>query len=45
MGSDVGRAATGLAYLQETLQMQSAEYQAEEKGLGKTSHGSKTRLM
>eukprot|EP00913_Durusdinium_trenchii_P000935 g864.t1 len=31
MGSDVGRAATGLAYLQETLQMQSAEYQAEEK--------------
>ena len=30
MGLDVGRAATGLAYLQETLELQSAEYQAED---------------
>ncbi|CAE8700015.1 unnamed protein product, partial [Polarella glacialis] len=30
MGADVGRMATGIAYLQDTLQMLEAEYNAEE---------------
>jgi len=37
LGADVGRAATGLAYLEETLRVQEAEYAAEEEELRKTT--------
>lgn len=37
LGADAGRAATGLAYLEETLRVQEAEYAAEEEELRKTT--------
>eukprot|EP00931_Biecheleriopsis_adriatica_P086463 TRINITY_DN61136_c0_g1_i1.p1 TRINITY_DN61136_c0_g1~~TRINITY_DN61136_c0_g1_i1.p1 ORF type:complete len:312 (+),score=72.70 TRINITY_DN61136_c0_g1_i1:51-986(+) len=39
MGADVGRAATGIAYLQETVQLQEAEYAAEVEPIRKSVKG------
>ncbi|CAJ1379245.1 unnamed protein product [Effrenium voratum] len=39
MGADVGRAATGIAYLQESVQLQEMQYQSEENAIRKSGIG------